>query len=79
MKNLLHPLLPLGMTELVIILVAVLLIFGSGLLSAMGRTLGQVFHEFRLVPTLLAEGGSGFKEDTPESSRIDDTPHPRGE
>ncbi|MCC5878138.1 MAG: twin-arginine translocase TatA/TatE family subunit [Candidatus Sumerlaeia bacterium] len=71
--------LPLGMTEFVIILVAVLLIFGSGLLSAMGRTLGQVFQEFRLVPNLLAEGGGGFKEDAPETSHTEGTPHQRGE
>lgn len=51
----------LGTTELIIILVIVLLIFGVGRVSRIGSELGQGIREFRKG---LTEGTEDDKEDT---------------
>ena len=53
----------LGTTELIIILVIVLLIFGVGRVSRIGSELGQGIREFRKGPT---EGTEDDKEETNE-------------
>lgn len=66
--------LSLGMTELVIIFVAVLLIFGSGLVPVLGRVLGQALNEFRLVPNLIAGGASSIQVEPSNSQNDEDSP-----
>ena len=53
----------LGTTELIIILVIVLLIFGVGRVSRIGSELGQGIREFRKG---LTEGTEDDKEETNE-------------
>jgi sec-independent protein translocase protein TatA len=53
----------LGTTELIIILVIVLLIFGVGRVSRIGSELGQGIREFRKG---LTEGTEDDKEETDE-------------
>ena len=55
----------IGPLELVIVLVIVLLIFGVGRLSKLGRDLGEGIREFRQG---LAGNGGESKESTKEST-----------
>ena len=57
----------IGTTELVIILVIVLVIFGGAKLPKLARSLGQAQREFRKNAGELEESASGESADTKNS------------
>lgn len=65
----------LGVTELAVILVIALVIFGPARLPQIGKSLGKALHEFRETSTATAkslqEGIDGKVEDEEEEKKPD--------
>lgn len=54
---------PIGATELIIILVLALIIFGPGKLPDVGRAIGKSFREFKKATSGDDVSGEGERED----------------
>ena len=59
----------LGTTELIIILVIVMLIFGAGKLSSIGGALGKGIKEFRQATKDIEEASDDVKAATDEANK----------
>jgi sec-independent protein translocase protein TatA len=59
----------LGTTELIIILVIVMLIFGAGKLSSIGGALGKGIKEFRQATKEIEDASEDVKEATDEVNK----------
>ena len=70
----------IGVTELIIVLVIVLLIFGPKRLPGMGKALGSGMREFK--DSITGKGDDDEKDDTPELTKSESdsaTPVPERE
>ena len=61
----------LGPTELILILLIVIAVFGAGKLANLGGALGKGVKDFR---SAMKEGGQGSEEPRPEASAAEETP-----
>jgi len=67
---------PIGMKELVILLVVVLIIFGPKRLPGLGRAIGQSIKEFKEGVKGL---GNVLEEDAKDQGQVASTDHPAPE
>lgn len=69
---------PFGATELIIILVLALIIFGPGKLPDVGRAIGKSMREFKRASSGIEDdvNGAGGKSNSGEGKSADDANQP---